>query len=172
MPDERALSREQITAHYTSLPERLAAAVSGLSEDQLNLTDGPDEWSIRQIVHHLADGQAVWSLCIRMAIGAPGSAIQFDWYPGNDAWSQRMAFTERNIEPSLALLRALHQETAESLALIPNAWDHQVIIGVPGSGDEQAFSVAQIVDFTAEHFVEHLGEIKGIRENYGLRLEN
>ena len=168
MPDERALSREQITALYASLPERLATAVSELSDDQLDLTGGPDEWSIRQIVHHLADGQAVWSLCMRLAIGAPGAAIQFDWYPGNEVWAERMRFAERSIGPSLASLQALHQETVESLVLIPEAWERQVIIGVPGSGDERAFSVAQIVDFTAEHFVEHLDEIEGIRGIHGL----
>jgi hypothetical protein len=107
-----------------------------------------------------------------MAIGGPGSAIQFDWYPGNDAWAEQMRFAERNIEPSLALLRALHQETAESLTLMPEAWERQVVIGVPGSGEEQAFSVAQIVDFTSDHFVEHLDEIKGIKENRRLRHEN
>ena len=166
MPEEKDLSRQELMILYASLPERLTAAVNGLSDDQLDLAGGPDEWSIRQIVHHLADGQAVWSICMRMAIGAPGSAIQFDWYPGNDAWADRMRFAERSIEPSLASLRALHQETAESLALIPDAWDRRVIIGEPGSGDEQAFSVAQIVDFTAEHFVEHLDEIREIKKNH------
>lgn len=39
---------------------------------------------------------------------------------------------------------------------------------MPGSGDEQAFSVAQIVDFTTEHFVEHLDEIERIKANYDL----
>jgi uncharacterized damage-inducible protein DinB len=62
MPEEKDLSRDELITLYASLPERLAAAVNGLSDDQLNLTGGPDEWSVRQIIHHLADGQAVWSL--------------------------------------------------------------------------------------------------------------
>ena len=165
---ETTQSRAELLKDYVSLPERLTTAVGALSEIQLDLTGGPDDWSIRQIIHHLAGGQTMWVVCTRMAIAAPGSAIQFDWYPGNDAWSERMHLTERSVEPSLILLQALHQETAESLALIPDAWEHQVIIGVPGSGEEQAFSVAQIVAVTGEHFGEHLDEITAIKENHGL----
>jgi len=143
-------------------------AVNGLSEDQLDLSGGPDGWSIRQIVHHLADGQTMWSVCMRLAIGAPGASMQFDWYPGNDPWSDRMHFTERGIGPSLALLQAFHQETSELLTLIPEGWDREVIIGVPGRGDERTYSVARIIDFTSEHFGEHLGEIAAIKEKHGL----
>jgi hypothetical protein len=139
-----------------------------LSEEQLDLTGGPDQWSIRQIVHHLADGQTMWSVCMRMAIGAPGAAMQLDWYPGNDAWAERMAFAKRSIEPGLALLRGFHEEIAELLTLMPEAWGREVVIGVPGRGDEQAYSVARIMEFTSEHFVEHLDEIAAIKHNHGL----
>jgi len=158
-------THKELLESYVALPERLATAASGLGEDQLNFTGGAGEWSIRQIVHHLADGQTMWSVCMRMAIGAPGSAIQFDWYPGNEAWSERMAFAQRSLESSLTLLGGFHRETAELLTLIPEAWEREVIIGVAGSGDERAFGVAQIIDFTSEHFVEHLDEIASIREN-------
>jgi hypothetical protein len=153
---------------YQALPDQLATAVSGLSEEQLDLTGGPDQWSIRQIVHHLADGQTMWSVCMRMAIGAPGAAMQLGWYPGNEAWAERMAFAERSIEPGLALLRGFHAEIAELLTLMPEAWEREVIIGVPGRGDERAYSVARIIGFTGEHFVEHLGEIMAIKDSHGL----
>jgi hypothetical protein len=41
-------------------------------------------------------------------------------------------------------------------------------MGVPGSGQERAYSVAQIMGFTGEHFVEHLGEIAAIKDHHGL----
>ena len=113
MSEEQKLSPEESLAFYTSLPERLVTAVSKLSDAELDLTGGPDEWSIRQIVHHLADGQTIWTVCMRLAIGVPSAAMQLDWYPGNDAWSERMAFAKRGIEPSLALIRAFHDEIAE-----------------------------------------------------------
>jgi uncharacterized damage-inducible protein DinB len=161
-------SYQELLEKYVALPDRLAAAVGGLSEDQLNLTGGPGQWSIRQIVHHLADGQTMWTLSMRVAIGTPGTAMQFPSYPGNDVWSERMAYADRSIESGLALLGALHAEVAELLTLIPEAWEHEVVMGVPGSGQERAYSVARIMGFTGEHFVEHLGEIAAIKDNHGL----
>jgi len=157
-------SRGELLANYVALPERLATAVGGLNQEELNQTGGPDEWSIRQIVHHLADGQTMWTVCMRVAIGTPGAAMQFPFYPGNDEWSERMAYAERIIEPGLAILRALHDETAGLLTLMPEAWERKVVVGVPGSGNERAYSVARIIEFTGEHFVEHLGEIEAIKE--------
>lgn len=167
MPETKT-SYQELLKNYTALPEQLAAAVSGLSEDQLNLTSDPDQWSIRQIVHHLADGQTMWTVCMRVAIGTPGTAMQFPDYPGNDTWAEHMAYTERSIEPSLALLGALHNEIAELLSLMPEAWEREVVMGVPGSGQERAYSVARIVTFTSEHFVEHLGEIAAVKDDHGL----
>lgn len=167
MPETKP-SYQELLEKYMTLPEKLAAAVGELSEDQLDLTGGAGQWSIRQIVHHLADGQTMWSVCMRLAIGAPGAAMQLDWYPGNDAWSERMGFAERSIEPGLALLRGFHDEIAELLTLMPEAWEREVVIGVPGSGTERAYSVTRIMTFTGEHFVEHLGEIAAIKRNHGL----
>jgi hypothetical protein len=161
-------SYQELLEKYLAFPDQLATAVGGLSEAQLNLTGGPDEWSIRQIVHHLADGQTMWTVCMRVAIGTPGTAVQFPAYPGNDAWSEGMAHAKRSIEPGLALLGALHDEIGELLTLMPEAWEREVVMGVPGSGEERAFSVAQIVGFISEHFVEHLGEIEAIKDNHGL----
>lgn len=161
-------THQEMLANYLSFPERLASAVSGLSEAQLDLTGGPDEWSIRQIVHHLADGQTMWTVCMRVAIGTPGTAMQFPSYPGNDAWSACLAYAERSIEPGLTLLQALHAEIAELLTLMPEAWEREVVMGVPGSGNEKAYKVARIIEFTSEHFVEHLGEIETIKASHSL----
>ena len=165
---ETTPSYQELLEKYQALPDQLAAAVSGLSDEQLNLTGSADQWSIRQIVHHLADGQTMWTVCMRVAIGTPGTAMRFPDYPGNDAWAERMVYAERSIEPGLALLGALHAELAELLTLMPEAWERDVVMGVPGSGQERAYSVAQIMGFTGEHFVEHLGEIAAIKDHHGL----
>ncbi|MGD2079332.1 MAG: hypothetical protein PVH18_13190, partial [Chloroflexota bacterium] len=57
-----------------------------------------------------------------------------------------------------------HAEIGELLKLMPDAWAREVVIGVPGSGDERSFSVARIITFTSKHFIEHLDEISAIRQ--------
>ena len=83
-------SREALLADDMALPERLATAVGRLSQEEIDQTGGPGEWSIRQIVHHLGDGQTVWTVCMRVAIGTPGTAMQFPFIratmPGPGVW--------------------------------------------------------------------------------------
>ena len=58
----------------------------------------------------------------------------------------------------------MYDETAGLLTLVPEAWEREAVTGVPGSGKERAYSVARIMEFTSEHFVEHLDEIAAIKE--------
>jgi len=78
------LPREEVMALYTSGFARLAASLSGLSESDLGVSIAPGEWTIRQIVHHLADAEDMFSMALKMAFGAPGSVFTFDWHPGNE----------------------------------------------------------------------------------------
>lgn len=48
---EMELPREEVMALYASGFERLAAALSGLSESDLDVSIAPGEWTVRQIVH-------------------------------------------------------------------------------------------------------------------------
>jgi hypothetical protein len=64
---------EAIIANYGNCPGQLAAALLGLSEADLDLRTSAEGWSIREIVHHIADGDDMWKIFIKQAIGNPGS---------------------------------------------------------------------------------------------------
>ena len=51
-------------------PARLEAAVLGLPDDVLDFVPGGGGWTIRQIVHHVVDGDDIWKLGIKLAMGA------------------------------------------------------------------------------------------------------
>ena len=93
------LPLEECVPHYTHLSpherlallaagaDALAAALDGLSEADLDRSPAPGAWTIRQIVNHLADGETIWSIFLRMALGVPDASAQLEWYPGNEAWA-------------------------------------------------------------------------------------
>jgi hypothetical protein len=91
---------------FTSSADRLVADLDGLSEADLDLSLAPGEWSIRQIVHHLADDCDVWSFHLKKAIATPGTPIRFEGFPGNEAWANALAFKKRPIEPAVELIKA------------------------------------------------------------------
>ena len=86
------------------LPGRLKAAVAGLSDTQLDTPYREGGWTVRQVVHHLADSHA-------MAYARCKLALTEDWptiNPYNEkAWAE-LADSRLPVEVSLALVEALH----------------------------------------------------------------
>src|SRR5450759_3346400 len=125
---QQTLSREQTIARFTSGPLRLAAALQGLPSAALDLFLGPEEWSIRQIVHHVSDDNDVWCMALKKAIATPGARIRFEGFPGNDAWAGALHFDRRDIGPALALIDAHVQVMAQLVADFPDTWNTAVVI--------------------------------------------
>jgi len=59
---EREISR------YREGPDLLEQAVIGLRDCQLDARPAGGGWSVREIVHHIADGDDIWKMGIKMAI--------------------------------------------------------------------------------------------------------
>jgi hypothetical protein len=47
---------QALLTRYAEGPEQLEAALAGLEETNLDVADTPESWTIRQIVHHIVDG--------------------------------------------------------------------------------------------------------------------
>lgn len=156
-------------ASYAAGPDRLEAAIAGLSEDKLDLALSPRSWSIRQIVHHLADGDDIWKVFVKRAIGNPQGLFELAWYweIPQDEWVSHWAYAQRAIEPSLALFRANHKHVVQLLESIPGAWEKCLPIRFL-SGTQQSISVAEVMDMQARHVEGHIDEICKIREKHGV----
>ena len=100
--------RELILARYESGPARLREAVAGLSKTSLDVALDVETWTIRQIVHHVVDGDDIWKTCIKMALGNGKATFDLQWYwtLPQTAWAERWAYADRAIEPSLTLFEA------------------------------------------------------------------
>jgi len=71
--------QSDILASFAGGPDRLEAAIAGLSAADLDLALSSDRWSIRQIVHHIADGDDLWKEFVKRAIGNPEGEIKLAW---------------------------------------------------------------------------------------------
>ena len=173
MPENTRLSRMVVHAkealdRYVSGPDELEAALAGLSESDLDLSRAPGEWTIRQIVHHLVDGDDTWSQAIKMALGASGCTFDLSWYPGNDPWASELDYAGRAIEPVVALLRAHRSCIAQLLERVPDSWQHHVVLMAPWVPQGQQMRVDALVSLLTEHGTEHVEEIQRVREQHGL----
>ena len=159
---------EEILTQYGMGPRQLEAALLDLSESKLDLCPHADGWSIRAIVHHIADGDDLWKMCIKQAIGHPDSEfVNWYWQVPQDEWAQNWNYSERSIEPSLALFRANRGHIVHLLRATPGAMEKTIRVRWP-TIEEQVVQVASIVEGQTQHVTEHVAEIVTIREAYRL----
>lgn len=152
---------------YTACADEVESALRGLSEDDLNL--GPVEgWNIRQIVHHLADGDELWKTCILLTLGNPEAEFHLDWYwdVRQDDWAECWSYYRRDIRTSLARLRANRLHVVELLNQRPEAWNYAARIHWPSRPDESKISIAEVVKMQTDHVHHHLDDILDIRKAY------
>jgi hypothetical protein len=142
---EQTLSDEQILSRFITSAERLRALVQGLSEADLDLSGEPGGWTIRQIVHHVADDGDVWSLCIKKAIATPGALVRFEGFLGNEPWARALDFAGREVGPALGLITAHRRYLAEMLDHFSDAWDRSVRLANSAGEVRREMSVREMV---------------------------
>lgn len=157
---EQRLSGEQILFRFIKSAERLRTLVQGLTEADLDLRSEAGGWTIRQIVHHVADDGDVWSMCIKKAIATPDALVRFEEFPGNEPWASALDFGAREIGPALDLITAHRRYLAEMLGHFPDAWDRSVRLA-DGAGEvRREISVREMVQMLTDHLLEHVETIE------------
>jgi DinB superfamily len=160
---------EEILGEFASGPGLAGGAVEGLSEAQLDLKLDPGSWSIRQLVHHIADGDYLWKEFLLRAMGEPEREFILEWYwclPQDD-WVKRWSYAERDIRTSLELFQANRQHTVELLKQVPGLWEKCLLIPSRQGGQERV-SVGEVVEMQARHVVGHVEDIQKIKEANGI----
>ncbi len=86
----------------------LENALTGLSDIDLDYVPINGGWSIRQIVHHISDGDDLWKACIKIALGNEQGEFSLKWYLAlpQTEWAKKWSYETRSIATSLELLKA------------------------------------------------------------------
>jgi hypothetical protein len=161
---------DELIANYGNCPSQLEAAIIGLSEINLDIGKNAEGWTIRETIHHIADGDDMWKLFIKRAIGNPNGEYAFDWYwqVPQDEWANRWNYKERSIEPSLALFRANRSHIVQLLRHTPGAMEKSLRVRWPTKLGEQDVKVALVVEGQTQHVLAHIAEIREIRDVHGV----
>ena len=164
------ISQDELITNYGNCPSQLEAAIFGLSETDLDMRKSAESWTIREIIHHIVDGDDMWKLFIKRAIGNPKGEYFFDWYwqVPQDEWAKSWNYKERAIEPSLALFRANRTHIVQLLRHTPGAMEKSLRVCWPTELGEQDVPVGLVVAGQTEHVLDHIAEIGEIREAHGI----
>lgn len=149
-------------ALYARGPEALERALAGLAEADLDLARAPGAWTIREIVHHTAEADALVLLPITLALAEPGRE-----YVSNRP-SRRphrdLDYAGRAIAPALPLFRAVRAHLLQLIRHLPGAWDRALTLTHPPG---RQVTVGDYISAMARHALEHGAEITAIRRLHG-----
>jgi|SRR5215831_10410856 len=117
LTDER---RAACIAQIRDAPACLSAAVAGLKPAQLDTPYRPGGWTVRQLVHHVADSHMNAFMRFKLALTENEPTIKT--YE-EALWAELADTKTPSIEPSLAILENLHMRWVILLrALGPRDW--------------------------------------------------
>ena len=141
------------------LPEKLAAAVAGLTDEQLDTPYRPGGWTVRQTVHHVADSH-INSLCrFKLALTEENPLIR-QYY--EDLWAE-LADSRLPIDVSLKILEGIHRRWTVLLESLTDE-DFNRKLRHPESGE---WTVGKFLALYAWHSRHHTAHITSLRERNG-----
>ncbi len=85
--------RQQKLDLYKNAYDQLAGTLNRYPEGMWDFKPGPDRWSIREIVVHIADSEANSYIRCRRAIAEPGAAVMaYD----EDQWATGLGYQDQH----------------------------------------------------------------------------
>jgi hypothetical protein len=158
-------NRDSILARYKEGPALLERAIASLEDSDLDTTPTQGGWTIRQIIHHIVDGDDLWKTCIKIALGNEQAKFTLDWYRmlSQKEWGKRWAYVKRSIDISLTLLKANRDHILQLLEHVPDGWNRS--IGFQNSdGTIERLPVGTVIEMQADHVEHHINRIYAIQK--------
>lgn len=152
-------SPEAMIAAYAGLSDEITAALDGLTEADLDLERAPNEWSIRQIIHHLALSTSLSLMPIETVLVNPGSIFVRPPYD-QEKWVEVLDYKHRPIGTSLALIRAVQAHITQLLRYMPDSWDHSLVRKFSTKDEGHPATLSDMITIQIEHTTAHLDEIR------------
>jgi len=137
------------------LPQHLTAAVAGLSDDQLDTPYREGGWTMRQLVHHVADSHANSYIRFKLALTEDWPTIK----PYEEAAWAKLADRRMPIDVSLVLITALHARWVSLLESMSGE-DFSKGYNHPENGKQTLAVGLAIYDWHSRHHVAHITALR------------
>lgn len=143
------------------LPENLEHAVLNLDEAQLETPYRDGGWTVKQLVHHVADSHMNAYIRFKLGLSEENPTIK----PYNqDAWAQMPDTKNLPINLSFTILHAVHRRWYEILINItPEQWNRTVV----HPEYNKQMTLWHLLGMYAWHSRHHTAHVNNLRERMG-----
>lgn len=158
--DVSADERTGLIDEIAALPSRLRSAVVDLSDEQLDTPYRPEGWTIRQVVHHVADSHVNAYVRFKLALTEDRPTIKpYD----QGAWAELPDARAEPVEISLNILDAVHHRWTLLLrTLDEEQWSR--VFQHPEIGEVSLDTNLQLYAWHSRH---HLAHVTTLAEREG-----
>lgn len=141
------------------LPQALRGAVDGLTDAQLDTPYREGGWTVRQLVHHVADSHMNAATRFRLALTENDPVIKpYD----EQAWALLADAATGPVEASLQLLQALHARWVLLLRqLTPEQWDRAYVH--PENGRTPLSQAVLLYAWHSRHHTAHVSALRALK---------
>lgn len=133
----------------------LTAALAEAPREAWSYRPAPDEWSVHEIIVHMADSESMSALRARKLIVEPGSMLM-----GYEEakWADALGYKEQSAEDALEIIRLARQSTYELLKRQPDdVFTHSVI---HPEYPDHPYTFEQWLNIYARHIPDHIEQLK------------
>jgi hypothetical protein len=154
-----AAQRHALIERYKQGYEEVIEALAQIDDDALDRRSAPGDWTVREIIHHLADSEMTSTIRVRRLLAEDQPVIT-----GYDEMEfARQLHYDRPIDTSLEALRAARASTASLLERLSDAeWSRT------GTHSENGpYGVETWLEIYAAHAHDHAEQIRRARATAG-----
>jgi len=151
--------RAALIQDIAELPAKLRCALSGLGEKQLDTPYREGGWTLRQVVHHLADSHMNSYVRFRMALTENAPTIK----PYDErAWAELTDAKHEPVEVSLKLLEGMHERWVVLLrSFKPEDWKRTFVH--PERGQVDLATTLAMYSWHSKHHVAHVLSVRNAK---------
>ena len=144
-----------------AFPEKLRAEVRSLSDAQLDTPYRPDGWTVRQLVHHIADSHSQTLHRFKLALTEEKPVIK----PYKEAlWAEHVDARTMPLEPSLAIITGTHARWVVLMRGMPAMeWDRVFV----HPEQQREVALCEALELYVWHSGHHLAHITGLKKREG-----
>ncbi len=148
--------RADFIARLAAQPAALASALADFRDEDFEQPYRPGGWTIRQVIHHMADSHMNMLLRVKFALAEEEPAIKgYD----QDAWVQQADVAAVSPAVSVALVRALHER---AVALFRSLTPAQFQRGLMHS-ENGRMTIEQVLALYAWHGDHHVAHVRAVQ---------
>ncbi len=148
--------RRQFIKTIAELPAKLRSACEGLSEVQLETTYRPEGWTIKQVIHHVADSHA--QSLSRFKLGLTENCPTIKPYSEAD-WAELADSKHAPIDSSLAIIEGTHARWTLLLNSMSDA-DFAKKLNHPERGEYDLDYFLSLYDWHSRHHLAHITQLR------------